>query len=289
MKKLGLMLAAGFVLTACGGGSDGSSGASSLVRVSAEPAGANCVAGGQRLLAGSDSNGDNQLQDSEVQLTTFACNGPSAQVHFEVARIAVGDLRCPEGGNLVNVTNGSSAVAQPLALCDGAIGAAGPNGPSGAVGDAGPVGPAGSAGAAGSSGPAGTAGSEGAMGATGAVGPEGTAGAEALLPGQFYSTQTVRGATVTCEAVGVTPDGYPTCNAIMVNGMAPPYRPPYRSYQIEAEVICAAITGKGRAEVFLPVSIYKVSVYTYWDGSAWQMGPRPPGTLWYFPYLTCLL
>ena len=288
MKKLGLMLAAGFVLAACGGGSDGSSGASSLVRVSAEPVGANCAAGGQRLLAGSDSNGDDQLQDSEVQLTTFACNGPSAQVHFDVARIAVGDSRCPDGGNLVNITNGSSAVAQPLALCDGAIGAAGPNGPSGAVGDAGPAGPAGSAGSAGTSGPAGPAGSEGAVGATGAMGSEGTAGVQQLLPGQFYPTQTVRGGTVTCETVGVSSDGYPFCSRIKVNGNV--LRNDVNSdHQIEGDVICAAIIGKGRLEGRDPFQILRGGYYTLWDGSAWQTeanGVR--GTVWFFVGIACI-
>ena len=108
------------------------------------------------------------------------------------------------------------------------------------------------------------------MGATGAVGPEGTAGAEALLPGQFYSTQTVRGATVTCTAVGVTPDGYPTCRGIMVNGVALLYNI-YQSYQIEAEVICAAITGKSSVQLLWPIPFFR--------GSFTPIGMVRPGRL----------
>jgi len=263
---IGLALAAGFVLTACGGGSDGSGGASSLVRVSAEPAGANCAAGGQRLLAGADSNVDNQLQDSEVQLTTFACNGPSAQVHFDVARIAVGDLRCPDGGNLVSITNGSSTVAQPLALCDGAIGAAGSAGESGASGNAGPGGTAGSAGAAGPTGPAGAAGAEGAAGATGPVGPDGPAATDPspALAGRFYLEQVVRGGILTCTSVDADSSGT-TCVDLRINGALG-----YLDVDpVAFNVICAAITGKA----FITsggVDYVEMTGYYIWSGSAWQ-------------------
>jgi hypothetical protein len=280
-NKVGLVLAAGFVLTACGGGSDGSSGASSLVRVSSESAGANCAAGGQRLLAGSDSNADDQLQDSEVQLTTFACNGPSAQVHFDVARIAVGDLRCPDGGNLVSITSGSSAVAQPLALCDGAIGAAGSAGESGASGNAGSAGPVGSSGSAGPTGPAGSVGSEGAAGATGPVGPDGPAATDPLpaLASRFYLQQVVRGGTLTCTSADAD-SSVTTCVDLRINGDYIPLA------TVANDVICAAITGK--PFVSQGGDIIGLTGYSSWNGSAWQHEGSKGGASSYLRSLACL-
>jgi len=180
MKRVGLMFAMGIALAACGGGSDGSDGANSLVNTTAEPAGANCASGGQRLQIGLDRNDDKQLQDSEVQHTMFACNGLSAQARLDVTAIAPGDSRCPEGGNLVNITDDSAAGVKVFTVCNGATSAAGAAGPAGAAGLPGPVGPNGPAGAVGPSGPMGATGAggpTGATGATGATGPIGAAGA----------------------------------------------------------------------------------------------------------------
>ena len=277
-RYLALVLAAGFVVTACGGGSDGSSGASSLVRVSAEPAGANCAAGGQRLLAGADNNGDGQLQDSEVQLTTFACNGPSAQLRFDVVRIAVGDSRCPDGGSLVSIMNVSTAGAQPIALCDGATGAAGPTGPSGAAGDAGPVGPASSTGSAGPTGPEGP---EGADGAAGATGPAGSAGpvAEPLPLGQFVGNQIVKGAPLTCTSVTRTSQSA-RCFGLKLNGLDV-----FAKSLRDSDAVCAVITGK---TPFYAINFAGGSDPHYvWNGLAWA--PEAGSPIDHLSTLACRL
>jgi hypothetical protein len=55
MSRFGFVFAIGVALAACGGGSSaGPDGANSLVKTTAEPAGANCAAGGQRLQIGPD-------------------------------------------------------------------------------------------------------------------------------------------------------------------------------------------------------------------------------------------
>ena len=59
---------------ACNGTSSPAS-VASLLRSSTEPAGANCAAGGVRIQSGQDANGNGTLEDSEVRLTNYACNG----------------------------------------------------------------------------------------------------------------------------------------------------------------------------------------------------------------------
>lgn len=51
----------------------GQDGRSSLVRLDPEPAGANCMYGGTAVKSGLDSNGNKQLDDSEVTTTRFVC------------------------------------------------------------------------------------------------------------------------------------------------------------------------------------------------------------------------
>jgi hypothetical protein len=60
------------------GGGDGGgqgSGYDALVRTSDEPSGAPCAAGGVRIDAGLDRNGDGELSDAEIDVTSYACNG----------------------------------------------------------------------------------------------------------------------------------------------------------------------------------------------------------------------
>jgi uncharacterized protein (TIGR03382 family) len=71
-------------LTLCNGtpgadGSDGTDGAISLLRLDAEPEGANCAAGGQRISAGVDQDGDGALDDVEITSTAYVCNGAAGQ------------------------------------------------------------------------------------------------------------------------------------------------------------------------------------------------------------------
>lgn len=77
------------LLAACGGsdgsdgkagvdgaaGTNGTAGSAALVRRAAEPAGANCAAGGIRIESGQDTSGNGALENAEVQFTSYACNG----------------------------------------------------------------------------------------------------------------------------------------------------------------------------------------------------------------------
>jgi hypothetical protein len=56
-------------------GPGGATGLNSLVRLDAEPAGANCPAGGVGVHSGPDTNSNGNLEDSEVAQTRFVCHG----------------------------------------------------------------------------------------------------------------------------------------------------------------------------------------------------------------------
>jgi OmcA/MtrC family decaheme c-type cytochrome len=68
-----------------------------LVVVVAESAGANCAAGGAKVTAGMDSNGNGLLDDpAEVAWTKYACNTTPAQIATTAE--AVGGANCVSGG-----------------------------------------------------------------------------------------------------------------------------------------------------------------------------------------------
>lgn len=96
-------------------GSDGSDGKLMLVSVTAEPAGANCVAGGQKIEYGADDDGDANLDVTEVQGTRYVCNGQNGAdaadgddgsdalvVRVVVTSLAAGPI-CPTGGRVIEV------------------------------------------------------------------------------------------------------------------------------------------------------------------------------------------
>lgn len=56
-------------------GPQGDAGAISRIRITTEPPGANCAAGGIRVEAGVDANGNGVLDNSEVQSTGYVCHG----------------------------------------------------------------------------------------------------------------------------------------------------------------------------------------------------------------------
>jgi hypothetical protein len=114
-----------FLVTACGGGTDGPSGKSVSLRTNPEPAGNNCPAGGNRVQAGVDTDSNGRLEDSEVTTTAYVCSGAAGQTG----------------------ATGSVGASGPV----GATGAAGATGVAGTSGGAGGVGPAGPQGAAGTS------------------------------------------------------------------------------------------------------------------------------------------
>jgi hypothetical protein len=122
------LLSSTLFLYGCGGGDfgDGAAGAPGqniAARFVSEPAGVNCVAGGNKFETGPDTNLNNILDDREVTAFSYICN-----------------------------------VAPGVA---GAIGASGATGPAGATGPTGAVGATGGAGLVGTNGTAGPAGPRG--------------------------------------------------------------------------------------------------------------------------------
>lgn len=85
---------------ACSGpsGRDGSGG--NAIRVSAEPAGASCPAGGTRIETGPDTNGNGVLDDAEVRSTSFVCGGGASEVLVDVGAEPPG-AECPNGGRRI--------------------------------------------------------------------------------------------------------------------------------------------------------------------------------------------
>jgi hypothetical protein len=80
-------------------GPGGDAGLTSLVAVTAEPPGANCATGGEKVQVGIDTNGDGVLEASEVQNTAYVCNGLDADAgtvdagaSFPTAPVGGGDL-----------------------------------------------------------------------------------------------------------------------------------------------------------------------------------------------------
>jgi len=68
------VLGTGAFVTGCDG-DGGAPGKDALVSVAAEPAGNNCDNGGSRIDSGLDQNGNGVLDETEVQTTSYACNG----------------------------------------------------------------------------------------------------------------------------------------------------------------------------------------------------------------------
>lgn len=179
MKRIttGLALLLGtFALAACGD-AEVAEAPAALNRVVAEQPGKNCAAGGQAIQLGVDVNGSGALDDDEVKGTSYVCNGVAAKP--EVAPVAAGDPRCPNGGTVLKVAGSSDVVA-----CNGAQGAQGAQGVAGAQGDA---------------------------------GAQGAPPAELVL-GQFLASQVVKGVVVTCASATVNAT-VASCTGMKVNGI----------------------------------------------------------------------
>jgi hypothetical protein len=65
----------GVAVLACGAGSNGVSGTSSLVNTTPEPAGANCPNGGTKIDVGDDTNNNGTLDSGEIKQTRYVCAG----------------------------------------------------------------------------------------------------------------------------------------------------------------------------------------------------------------------
>lgn len=113
-------------------GADGGNGKTSLLLTTAEPAGANCAGGGQRVDAGLDTDGDGSLGTAEITKTTYVCNGAPG---------SKGDT----GTTGAQGTKGDTGATGST----GATGAQGPKGDQGVQGPQGLQGPKGNDGAGG--------------------------------------------------------------------------------------------------------------------------------------------
>jgi len=113
-------------------GEQGLPGTNALLRTTEEPAGDNCNDGGLRIEVGADDDGDGSLSESEVDQTTFACDGaPGTAGRRTLSRVddtpptgCVGDGFTVEFGLDLN-ENGvldDMEVQSSEALCDGEVG-----------------------------------------------------------------------------------------------------------------------------------------------------------------------
>ncbi len=115
-------------------GAGGIDGLGSLVAVSAEAAGVDCIAGGSRIEAGSDTNNDGVLDAGEVTSTSFACNGLQSLV-FSSGIAAGGACGALAGTRLdmgLDLNNDGALQAGEIStsavVCDGADGTDGNDG-----------------------------------------------------------------------------------------------------------------------------------------------------------------
>jgi hypothetical protein len=63
---------------------EGTTGLSSLISLVPEPPGANCSAGGVKVVSGLDGNRDNILEDDEIQNVKYVCNGSTGSSDKQV-------------------------------------------------------------------------------------------------------------------------------------------------------------------------------------------------------------
>ncbi|MBU1412592.1 hypothetical protein KKC22_13860, partial [Myxococcota bacterium] len=126
-------------------GLDGTDGLQSLVRQTAEPAGANCAAGGTRIQSGLDLNSSGVLDAGEVLQTQYVCNGADGSDGSNGLTALVRQTAEPAGANCatggtrldsgldanVNGTLDSAEVAQTRYICNGIHGADGSDGSDG--------------------------------------------------------------------------------------------------------------------------------------------------------------
>jgi hypothetical protein len=73
-------------------GDDGAAGINSLVNLIDEPAGTNCTSGGFKVLSGTDLNGNNILDENEIQNTEYLCNGVDGGYDKEIIVDLIGNF-----------------------------------------------------------------------------------------------------------------------------------------------------------------------------------------------------
>lgn len=84
-------------------GDPGTPGAPALTRTVTEPAGDNCPFGGIEVQVGTDTNGNGELDDSEVVAgnTSYVCNGEGTSALVDTAAEPAGE-NCPFGGTVIH-------------------------------------------------------------------------------------------------------------------------------------------------------------------------------------------
>lgn len=108
-------------------------GKNSIITLVPEPMGSNCSSGGYKILTGLDANGNNILEDNEVQNEEFLCNGVSGNngVNSLVQVLPEeGQEICPNGGYVINTgmdTNGDNIlneaeIQSSVFICNGVNG-----------------------------------------------------------------------------------------------------------------------------------------------------------------------
>jgi hypothetical protein len=176
-------------------GTNGTNGQNTLAKTTTEAAGSNCTTGGIKIEYGLDANNNGTLDVSEINatLTKYVCNGAVGAMGATGAQGIQGiqgvagtsgtngvdgkntlakttteaaGANCTTGGVKIEYgldanNNGTLDAGEINAtltkyVCNGAVGATGPAGPTGAIGLTGPQGPAGANGAQGPQGVAGT-------------------------------------------------------------------------------------------------------------------------------------
>ncbi|SFM70828.1 DUF7151 family protein [Marinobacter zhejiangensis] len=89
-------------------GTDGANGTSSLVNLTAEPAGGNCEAGGYRVDSGLDNGdgggtaGNSLLEAGEVDATNYVCHGVDGFTVLTTLTAAA-PANCPDGGQRLDI------------------------------------------------------------------------------------------------------------------------------------------------------------------------------------------
>lgn len=127
-------------------GAAGAPAALPLLALRAEPPGSACAAGGQRLDAGPDRNGNGQLDAEEVGSSAYVCDGAAGSAGSDgqnaLVRVNAAGTACTGGGQAVasgldanrNGVLDDAEVASVELVCNGTAGTAGGSGAAGANG-----------------------------------------------------------------------------------------------------------------------------------------------------------
>jgi hypothetical protein len=109
-------------------GTNGTNGLNALVKTTAEPAGANCVAGGTKMETGLDANNNGVLDLGEINAaqTTYVCNGAgggnnivSNHGSFSISSGQTTNWTVPIGVNIIEIDlrGGNGSSGQSLSTC----------------------------------------------------------------------------------------------------------------------------------------------------------------------------